>query len=587
MKKKIKFTLVFDENNIAFKKGEKKTFTGIHESYFFHKSGRFSDESIEKISSYKNGKLHGIYKEFFNDAGSRLEFKKGNAKNSFYKKLLAKDPSRKFYEGEPNKLKLECFYNAGKLEGVFKRYNPGGKIIERSTYKNDKLNGISEIYNPGKTYFKKMSTYKNNKLNGISEVYMNIKGEEKLASSVSYKNDKQNGTFKRYYENGKLHIISKYKNGKKVGTYKVYYENGQLDQDENYKNGRIDGIRKIYYENGKLHIISKHKKDIRNGTYKVYYENGQLDKVENYKNGRIDGISKIYYENGQISRTCSYKKGECNGVVKDYHENGQLSRVGVQKNNLYDGNVKSYYENGQLEKISFWKKTQLGQSEVIVEKYNDDGSPDKILSKSNLNILSKKNTPSKDLPKYYFPKKPNNLKIYHPTEDYKKDISTAKFYGGTKYNYPSVVHCYNNNIYNNNSKSKKSVKYIFKKIETIAENFVWTFSMAGESVNSYYLETTKDHYLLWETYRSEDEGMGSLYGIKEGDDEYDSYPEFYELKCLCKKNILSKKDTVILLLFDHWKDSSKETFPDEFGDLGELLSMEEITIIFDHIKASK
>ena len=78
MKKKIKFTLVFDENNIAFKREEKKPYTEIHESFFFHKSGRFSDESIEKISSYKNGKLHGIYKEFFDGAGSRLKFKKGS-----------------------------------------------------------------------------------------------------------------------------------------------------------------------------------------------------------------------------------------------------------------------------------------------------------------------------------------------------------------------------------------------------------------------------------------------------------------------------------------------------------------------------
>jgi len=551
MKKKIKFTLVFDENNIAFKKGEKKTFTGIHESYFFHKSGRFSDESIEKISSYKNGKLHGIYKEFFNDAGSRLEFKKGNAKNSFYKKLLAKDPSRKFYEGEPNKLELECFYNVGKLEGVFKRYNPSGKIIERSTYKNDKLDGISEIY-------------------------MGIKGEEKLYSSVSYKNDKREGFFKTYFVKGfNTNSNTNYKSGEKLSSI------------SEYKNNKENGTFKSYYENGQLHIISKYKNGKSVGAYKVYYENGQLEKVENYKNGRIEGIRKIYYENGQISRTCSYKKGECNGVVKDYHENGQLSRVGVQKNGIYIGNVKGYYENGQLKIISFWKKTQLGQSEVIVEEYNDDGSPVKTLSKSNLNIPSKKKTSSKNLPKYYFPKRPNNLKIYHPTEDYKKDISTAKFYGGTKYNYPSVIHRYNNHIYNNNSKSKKSVEYNFKKIETIAENFVWTFSMAGESVNSYYLETTKDHYLLWETYRSEDEDMGSLYGIKEGYDEYDSYPEFYELKCLCKKNILSKKDTAILLLFDHWKDSSKETFPDEFGDLGELLSMEEITIIFDHIMRSR
>ena len=559
MKKKTNFTLIFkliNNESIAFKEGEKTPFSGIYEEH-------------DKKSSYKNGKLDGIYLEYdiimpAPDPNRRLRYHLRRSAGE----RIKKGKSTKEMELKKNPDVFKYFPLKVKKAKTFLKL--------KRFYKNGQLNGISEKYYPGSSVREKMSTYKNGKLDGISEIYMVIKGEEKLYSSVSYKNDKREGFFKTYFVKGfNTNSNTNYKSGEKLSSI------------SEYKNNKENGASKSYYENGKLGSISKYKNGKRVGTYKVYYENGQLEEVENYKNGRIEGIRKIYYENGQISRTCSYKKGERNGVVKDYHENGQLSRVGVQKNDLYNGNVKSYYENGQLKTISFWKKTQLGQSEVIVEKYNDDGTPDKILSKSNLNIPSKKKTSSKDLPKYYFPKRPNSLKIYHPTKDYKKDISTAKFYGGTKYNYPSVIHRYNNHIYNNNSKSKKSVEYNFKKIETIAENFVWTFSMAGESVNSYYLETTKDHYLLWETYRSEDEDMGSLYDIKEGDDEYDSYPEFYELKCLCKKNILSKKDTAILLLFDHWKDSSKETFPDEFGDLGELLSMEEITIIFDHIKASK
>ena len=54
MKKKTNFTLIFkliNDESIAFKEGEKTPFSGIYEEH-------------DKKSSYKNGKLDGIYLEY-------------------------------------------------------------------------------------------------------------------------------------------------------------------------------------------------------------------------------------------------------------------------------------------------------------------------------------------------------------------------------------------------------------------------------------------------------------------------------------------------------------------------------------------
>ena len=180
------------------------------------------------------------------------------------------------------------------------------------------------------------------------------------------------------------------------------------------------------------------------------------------------------------------------------------------------------------------------------------------------------------------------FKIYHPTEEYNKGISTAKFYGGKKYNYPMTVHDYKNQIDNRDSNSKKKIKYSFKNTGFIAD-FVWTFSMGGEKVSSYYLQSTNDHYLLWETNQSEMESIASYYDLKVDEDDDLNYtpPIFYELKRVCKNNILRKKDAARLLLYDYWKDNLHLHDPDESSFLGDILSRKEISSIFQHITRSR
>ena len=59
----------------------------------------------------------------------------------------------------------------------------------------------------------------------------------------NYKNGKQEGEWKNYYENGKLAAIENYKNGKKEGEWKYYRKNGKLKKIGNYKNGKLVSVQ--------------------------------------------------------------------------------------------------------------------------------------------------------------------------------------------------------------------------------------------------------------------------------------------------------------------------------------------------------
>lgn len=66
-------------------------------------------------------------------------------------------------------------------------------------------------------------------------------------------NDKINGCFTNYFDNGKIKIKCVYKNGKYHDNYIQYYENGEIFIDAFYDNGKV--ISYYQYDNlGKIII---------------------------------------------------------------------------------------------------------------------------------------------------------------------------------------------------------------------------------------------------------------------------------------------------------------------------------------------
>jgi antitoxin component YwqK of YwqJK toxin-antitoxin module len=108
--------------------------------------------------------------------------------------------------------------------------------------KNPKIGLIQTNYWNGqlknKTYTKN-DTLGNWIYNGVSESYYK---NGQLKSKGSFKDDQQDGLWKRYYIGGQLKSKVNYKDGKEDGLSDYYDKKGQLKQKANYKVNQPGGV---------------------------------------------------------------------------------------------------------------------------------------------------------------------------------------------------------------------------------------------------------------------------------------------------------------------------------------------------------
>lgn len=159
-------------------------------------------------------------------------------------------------------------YKNGKRNGIAKFYDKQGHLVAEVPFVDGKIHGV-----------KKTWEYKGNKLTGYAV--------------VPYKNGKEDGISKRYFANGKLHMISGEKDGRFHGVYKIYNKNGTL-----YDSGRFDHGKKV-------------------GTWTERFENGKLFATRTYtytkdKEGKEHRTIyvKEYDKNGKVARRIVTRDGE-------------------------------------------------------------------------------------------------------------------------------------------------------------------------------------------------------------------------------------------------------------------------------------
>lgn len=109
------------------------------------------------------------------------------------------------------------------------------------------------------------------------------------------------GVFYDTYTNGQLREERPFKDGKPSGTFRSWYENGKLKaMSELNQKGHIHGYKREYFNNGQLHKEFYCKDDKLTGTYKEWYENGQLKEEFPCENGTIIGTWKRWFKSGEL-----------------------------------------------------------------------------------------------------------------------------------------------------------------------------------------------------------------------------------------------------------------------------------------------
>ncbi|MCC7332694.1 MAG: hypothetical protein IT232_08810 [Flavobacteriales bacterium] len=358
---------------------------------FYYETGELSSEGM-----IKNGKPEGYWYNYFPTGVIKSE---GNRKNH----LL--DSTWIFYNEKGNKISSINYLNGLKV-GLKTQYSDSCHIISEENFNNDIKQGLSILYYDtiGKFKWKEQpfidgleeGTGYEYALDGrIITVFNYKKGTFLNKESINRKDNqnKKQGLWKTFHENGKSKIEATYKNDLLNGYYKEYNNKGQLINAILYINGEAQkfaeelaklDIKKEFFENGKIKKEAVFDADGKeHGTSKYYDENGKINRTEHYFHGillakgnidemeRRQGYWEEYYFDGQLKSKGKYIDGKKIDEWEYFFNNGKLEQKGnYVSDEKFSGNWKWYYPNGQLLRDENYRK---GFEDGMSEEFDENG----------------------------------------------------------------------------------------------------------------------------------------------------------------------------------------------------------------------
>ena len=202
-----------------------------------------------------------------------------------------------------------------------------------------------------------------------------------------------------------------YKDNRKEGVWKAWYQDGQLKNEITYRNNRPYGTAVFYYQDGSISEKGVWQKDKWIGEYKYYNENGTPKYEFNYnEKGEKSGVQKYYYENGALMYEGEWENGKKSGYFKEFTQDGKLKAHKIfnngkiiqtkpvtpgvdtdkERNNsdniegIADGYNETLYPNGKIHIRGIFQNQKLWRGEEFF--YNEQGKLIKIAKYENFKI---------------------------------------------------------------------------------------------------------------------------------------------------------------------------------------------------------
>jgi uncharacterized protein len=356
-----------------FENGKQKS-EGNRKNFEIDSTWRFYNEEGKLILevNYKYGKKNGIKTTYLDKETIKENFI-NDTKEGY---------TRYYYPG--GKLKMEIPFIKGLEQGLAKEYSVEGNIITLIEYKKGFIVDRIKINRRDQNNLKQGRWYMfydngNVKVEGI------------------YKDDKKEGYFKEYAENGDFVSVWKYINDvrqenaeeiTKLDVQNEYYPDGKLKASGTYRNGVPEGIRREYSKEGEIerafiyqngYVIGEGivKEDgAKEGHWKEFYTDGTLLSEGDYKDGKPVGEWNYFYPGGKEEQSGKYSStGKMTGKWKWFFENGQMMIEEDYINGLKDGPHTEYDENGKMiEEGEYLKGLEEGPWFTVSGDYFERGT---------------------------------------------------------------------------------------------------------------------------------------------------------------------------------------------------------------------
>ena len=169
-----------------------------------------------------------------------------------------------------------------------------------------------------------------------------------------FKDDKPTGTFKRFYNNGKLQSLMTFSSDGKSADAEFYHTNGlkaakgkyinqlkegrwqffssfledYLISEEEYRNNRRNGLSVKYFPNKNPSEKLTYVNDVKTGEWLQYYASGKIFIRANFAAGKLQDKFSVYYEDGKPQYLGQYKNDIRDGIWVKYDRNGnEITRI--------------------------------------------------------------------------------------------------------------------------------------------------------------------------------------------------------------------------------------------------------------------
>ena len=231
---------------------------------------RHGNGAVARTLEVKEGKAHGVYREFFDDGTPRL-FEK---------------------------------YEAGESVGDFW---PSGEVQKRSTI--TEASRIIEWYFPNGAIQKRMVLDRKGKLLEPLRLFFE---NGQLAEEIAVQDGKKRGTWLKFFEDGSPRLKAEYRADDKIVVHDAW------DSD---RRQTVTGGNGVYEDDGekldtKLGVVSTSlwsdvselKGGVRHGVSKRY-QKGVLWSVSHYREGVQHGEMTLYWDNGRVHVISEYENG--------------------------------------------------------------------------------------------------------------------------------------------------------------------------------------------------------------------------------------------------------------------------------------
>jgi antitoxin component YwqK of YwqJK toxin-antitoxin module len=124
-----------------------------------------------------------------------------------------------------------------------------------------------------------------------------------------------NGIVYSLYPSKDTQFIHSYLNGKEDGAWKKFYDNENIKEERTFANGLKDGTMKAYWRGGELKLEYHIKNDVYEGINRIWNPDGTMIQEMNYHIGQELGSQKVWYDNGKIKSNYIIKNGRRYGLL--------------------------------------------------------------------------------------------------------------------------------------------------------------------------------------------------------------------------------------------------------------------------------